>query len=80
MSDTILDIAEWLRGDEAEQIARTAEREGIAPEDALAAAIELRYYSAGPYGNIPAEPARHAHTARRSTGRPQPEAPLKGDA
>jgi hypothetical protein len=24
-----------------------------------------RYYSAGPCGNIPSEPARHAHTARR---------------
>jgi hypothetical protein len=36
-------IAEWLRGDEAEEVARAAVRDGVAPEDALAHAIEERF-------------------------------------
>ena len=34
------DIAAWMRGDEAEAIARLAEKAGVPPEDALADAIE----------------------------------------
>lgn len=40
---TVAEIAEWLRGDEAERVARNAEREGIPPEDALAHAIEEKW-------------------------------------
>lgn len=39
-AEVIAEVVEWLRGAEAEQIASDAEREGIAPEDALAFAIE----------------------------------------
>ena len=42
-AEVITEIAEWLRGDEAEQIARDAERDDLPPEDALAHAIEARW-------------------------------------